>query len=459
MKKLAAVLALAAILASMLGTTAFAAGSASVTITNTTSVQQGKSYTYTISVKITSSMDFIGKIEFSGIFSHDPIYLDFHPSSNSGKTLSSKVTFKIPSGAKIGDTGKITVSGDGDYMDDASKVVEYHVGKSLTAKVIAPVATKPPSATAKPSTATRKPSSVMATARATAAPTPSEWDLAAQSVAALASGGTAAVDVDAAQSSKMPVTLLSALKERQARLSVNLGGYSCTIDGASLGNIPSAESIDLAMTMEKDAALSAACGGADAYQMHFAYAGQLPGKFTYTFKAEGSKPGDTLYLYYYYDQPGVLEGLQTAVVADDGSVSFDIYHCSSYIVSAGVIANAAGSLAGAEAERQAALDARQKAADLEAQLKAAQDGAAQLQSQLDQQSNELRAAQDKAAQLENQPKAAPAAAEAPAGPAPAPGFSVRLSVLVEAVFGAVLLSVFLTMLICRAGLFKRKERE
>jgi hypothetical protein len=430
MKKLCAFLAVAALLTPALGTTALAAGSASVSITGPDKVQQSRSYTYTITLRVSSSFDFIGTASFSGVFSHADVQLEFHSAKaeNRSGSATQKVTFKIPANAELGSTGTITITGDGSYLDGNGNLKGFSLKKkTLTATVIAYVPTP-----------TKK---------------PTEWDLAARSAASMKAGDT--LNVNGAKDPKIPTELLQALKGRQGKLAVDLGNCTCTIDGAALANIPDAESIDLSMTMEKDAELSAAAGGADVYQMHFAHSGQLPGPFTYRFKAGESKPGDTLYLYFYYDQSGVVEGIQTAVVDADGYVTFTIYHCSSYFVAGGVVEGAAGSLSAPAAGPQPAKieptvlpekqggEAQDGLAVMQAQLKAAQDNAGQFDGQLKRLESELKAAQDEAAALK-------AGAEGKV--------SVEPTVLAWTVFGTALLAAFLTMLCCRAGLFKRKQK-
>ena len=151
----------------------------------------------------------------------------------------------------------------------------------------------------------------------------------------------------------VPVSLLRVLKQTQCTLEIDMGGYICTINGRDLSEIPGdIKSVDIGMTMEKDAMLSAACG-ADAYELRFNYHGQLPGLFTFRIKAEGSQPSDTIYVYYFDEEVGAFLGLQTAVVDDEGYVSFGITHCSSYYVSCSMIAGANNdfSASSGEAER------------------------------------------------------------------------------------------------------------
>jgi hypothetical protein len=68
MKKWWVLPVIAVLLFSLAGPTALAAGSASATISGSTKVERGKSYSYTIKVSIKNSTSFVGKITFSGIF-------------------------------------------------------------------------------------------------------------------------------------------------------------------------------------------------------------------------------------------------------------------------------------------------------------------------------------------------------------------------------------------------------
>jgi len=146
--------------------------------------------------------------------------------------------------------------------------------------------------------------------------------------------------VEAPDDTLVPVSLLKTLKQNQSALEIDCGGYFCIIDGAMLADTPNdLETIDIGMTMEKDAALSAAWG-CRAYELRFNYHGDLPGTFTFRIRAQGSRPGDTIYLYYFDDTAGEFEGVHTAVVDDEGYVSLNITHCSSYYITNAIIADA-----------------------------------------------------------------------------------------------------------------------
>ena len=402
--------------------TAFAAGSASATISNYTQIQAGKSYKYAITVKITGSTAFIGKITFSGVFSHDPINIDFFNSSNTSKTITNYVTFK-PTASQIGKTGTISVSGSGSYLDSNGNVKEYSLAKvTRTAKVVAaPAATPTPKPTAKPAV---KP------AAKTAATAPGEWETAAADVAAMPEGGSLIREFK--ENALVPVSLLSLLKEKKGTLTADFGSYSCTIDGGALSGIPASGAVDLSLKMDKDQALSAAAGGRDVYQLHFAEQ-QLPGRFTFKFKADKNKPGDVLYLYYYYDKAGVIEGVESRTVDDNGFVSFPIYHCSGYFVSDAVIPATAG-------------------VDFYAQAEALESAAA-MRSAYEVLSEQLRS------ERERETAASPAVVTPEPAPEATPGaLSVSPAALISALCGAAALSAFLTMMFSRSGPFRKRER-
>ena len=136
----------------------------------------------------------------------------------------------------------------------------------------------------------------------------------------------------------IPPDALAALKDKRGMLTVDFGHYSCTIDGAHIAALPADfGTLDLSVSMIKSAALSQAVGGLDAYQLHFAHSGPLPGRFLYAFLAAAHSPGDTLHLYSYHEASGALEAKMQAVVDASGAVTFAIDHCSGFIVCSEVI--------------------------------------------------------------------------------------------------------------------------
>ena len=164
------------------------------------------------------------------------------------------------------------------------------------------------------------------------------WEAAEEALTGMEAGSLGSIQTP--DDTLVPVSLLQTLQQTQCALAIDMGGYTCTIDGVDLAEIPDDfGSVDIAMTMEKDAALSATCGG-NAYELRFNYHGELPGVFTFRVKAEGSRPGDTIYVYYFDEEAGIFEGLLAATVDDEGYVSFGITHCSSYYIASEMIPGA-----------------------------------------------------------------------------------------------------------------------
>ncbi len=427
MKRFTALLIAALLVVSVFGVSSAFAGAS---IGGSSTIYAGKSYEIKVSVTENASSIGITSISCGGVFSGSPAnaWKDSASGMNEKITASGKISVSVPANANIGDKGTITVNYQVSTFDGTN------VGSFSDSKTKTYTVGKPGSSSDGGSDDTPK---------ATKAPT--EWDIAKQNVQAMEAGGTLAVDIT--KDPKIPSSLLSSLKEKQGVLALNYGGYTCTINGAALANIPEKmDPIDFSVSMEKDEALSSALGGQDAYQLHFAHSGQLPGKFTYTFKAEGHAPGDTLYFYYYYDQSGVIEGIQSAQVDANGFVSFDVYHCSSYFVSATAIQGATGRDFTADAvNAQALQEAQTQIADLQTQLTDAQTANKELQTELD----------SYKAQPSVSPELMAASASAPVGEL----FGIPYASFIAAMLGVALISVLFTMMFCRAGIFKKKKRD
>lgn len=205
-----------------------------------------------------------------------------------------------------------------------------------------------PSITPKNPSATDVPASTTAEAHpsassditATAAPVADsyEWSNVQSLITAMQPEGKCSVNMQG--QTQIPLSVLSALKTQRGVLEIDFGDYSCIINGNDL--FVSAEStsfVDLGMSTYKDESLSEAIGEIDVYQLHFKHHGQMPGRITYKIMATKNQAGDTLYLYYYYDDSKVIQGLQALLVDDDGFVTFDIDHCSVYFLSDTAIGN------------------------------------------------------------------------------------------------------------------------
>lgn len=71
--------------------------------------------------------------------------------------------------------------------------------------------------------------------------------------------------------------------------------------------------------------------GVQALEFNFAHHGNLPGKATISAKIEGIADGNA-YLYYLNEETGKLELVSNKVTIKDGVVTFEIDHCSKYVV-------------------------------------------------------------------------------------------------------------------------------
>jgi hypothetical protein len=140
---------------------------------------------------------------------------------------------------------------------------------------------------------------------------------------------------------EVPQDIFEELQDEKKTLNINFNDFSCVIDGSELGDsLEDFNGLDVGFSMEKDEGLSADFEGKDAFQLHFNHSGALPCPLIYKVKVEGYSPGDELYLYYKYDSSGVIEAKQKVVVNSEGYITFQIYHCSSYVLTDEVIEGA-----------------------------------------------------------------------------------------------------------------------
>ena len=406
MKRFTALLIVMILVVSMTGVMT---ASAACSISGNSSVLAGRSYTYTGKASYKAG-DLVGKIE--GLGQVDTFFDNAKGFVNASLSGRASIRVTIPASAKPGDKFTITLSGQ--YSDMASDGSGNSTSKSFSTSKTITVVDKLP----------ETPKS-----ESTPAP-PTEWEIAHQGMTDMQQG--AAVNLEIKESAKVPAAVLALVQEKQGTLTIDFGGYSCTIDGKNFALPDGMRELDLSMSMEKNEQLSNANGGADVYQLHFAHKGQLPGPVTYRFKAEQNQPGDTLYLYYYYDEAGITEGKQTAVVDADGYVSFTIYHCSSYFVANSPVLGAAGNLdlALVIAEKDMQIST------LEAEISAL---TGQLQQALEAQSQGAETAEQEG---EN---AAPAVSGA------VDGLNLSMLELIGMIIAALLLGVVGTLLISRAG--------
>ena len=436
MKKFLSLLLVTLLMVLLLGIPTTFAGSASASISGPSSVEAGKTYTYTYTLNYSScSNAYINNITVGGVFEKvgggDTLWHETFPENTSG-SKSGTVTVKVSSSAKPGDKGTISVSGDGGYVKD-NDAVTFDIGSSKSATVVdAPDPTATSNPTTKP---TKKPN---ATPRPTDPPT--VWELTANDVAAMAEGGSVAVtDPD---DTLLPIEVLSDLAEKNGTITIDFGTYKCTIDAAAISAIPKdLDELDLGLSMDIDEALSDAADGQDVYQLHFNHEGQFPCPISFTFKAENSSPDDVVYLYYYYGTANVIEGQASAVVDKDGYVTFSIYHCSSYFVSDAVIEGSVNSF-DSDAEIQT----------LTEDLEETQTALHEAQTENDTLKTQLEEAQKEALSKETQDTDVQTTSAAASGP-----LDIALPALIAAGAGIALIAVLLTMAVCHVGIFRKRQ--
>ena len=426
MRKFLPILLVMILVVSMLGiTTAFAGAS----ISGYSEVLAGKTYKYTLKVSANASSIMCTSVSYSGVAngSGEPFYKDSSSGMNESITASSSVSIAIPSSAKPGDTVTITIKGQiGTF--DGTNVGESNFSKSLTVKVVekAPAATRNPNATPKPLEG---------------------WDIVEKAVSDAEKDtlveGVMEGDYD------IPEGLLEKAAENGNTLKIDFGTYTCTIDPAKFADIDGIKKLNLKLDFEKAAGLSEIAGNKDVYQLHFGHVGELPGMLKFTFKATENKPGDVVYLYYYYGEANVIEGKTKAVVDEDGMLTFDIYHCSSYFVTSEVLEGASSNF---DTETQAKLDELTVSfEEKQTELDEANAKIASLEEENTVLGEDLTAAKAEAAEFEDMAEKALAEPETE-------DTEFSLVVLIAAVAAAIMLSILLTMLITRSGLFKRSKK-
>lgn len=391
MRKLSILLFAAIVLISSLSiSAALAASRVDVSIKGPQDVKPGVTYEYTYEITMTDAYELHAKVscDNASISGSKTPYFENEDElfANTNKTITGNISVTIPTEAAHGDKFTIYIKGNYDFSVagiPSGTTPEINYSYPLTVSVPeqptsaptpvpAPVQTSEPTPVPAPATTptpttaptptpeprkTDKPintASPAATVSSTPAPspsaaashssadspkpaeTPAKWNALSAELDRLDKGGTLNISLSEAES--LPASTLKALKAKQATLNIDFGGYSCTIDGAKLGTLSDDSSVcQLAVSLEKDAAISNAADGHDIYQLHFAQTGEMPGRFTYRFAASENEPGDTLYLYCYHALSGVAEYKQSAVVDESGNASFDIYEGLSYFVTASLI--------------------------------------------------------------------------------------------------------------------------
>ena len=429
MKKFLPLLIVVVLLVSVIGITSAFAG---VSISGNSIIQAGKTYKYTIRVSGNAS-SIGGTVSCGGVFSgaNATFWKDSASGENANITASTSITVKVASGAALGEKGTITVSGEGSTFD-GENVGSFNISGSKSATIGVPP--------------TRDPNAPLV-----------GWEIVEVACDEAAVGTPVNVEVPA-KYKKIPESILETLIANKTVLTIDYGTYKCTIDPAKLTDIKGIKSLDLDLSLEKAEGMSEELGGIDLYQLHFGHSGQFPGMITFSFEASENEPGDTVYLYYYYDEANMLEGKAEAVVDDKGIVTFDIYHCSSYVVTGAVVPGAMRNFDNETAdaleaalvtvdETQTALnDSQAEYGDSQTALGESQSRVADLEAELVDAQDDLDDAED---DLDDEKDALKKLGAS----------SVSWVVFIIVLAGALLIGVLLTMLLTKSGLFKRLAKK
>lgn len=393
--------------------------SAGASISGKSEVLAGRTYTYKGTASYTAT-SLICAIRGLGVWKDGD---GGGSDTDSPLTATASIEISIPSDAKPGD--KYTIEFWGNYQAGGNQE-SFKTTKTITVVEQAPTTTKDPNATPRP---------------------PEGWEIVEESMVEAEKG--AVVKSEMKDDYKIPESLLKKAVENENILEIDFGTYRCTIDPAELNDFEGIKSLDLKLDFEKAAGLSEFADGKDVYQLHFGHSGQLPGKLTFTFEATENQPGDIVYLYYFYGEAEIVEGKMSAVVDENGMVTFDIYHCSSYFVTSEVIE---GALSNFDTESAATIEELTTALDeKQTELDAANT---QIETLTTENTTLETAVEDAENEVEDL-KAAQASAEANNKDQG----EYSLVVLIAAVAAGVLLAILLTMLFTKAGLFRRTDEE
>ncbi len=413
MKRFLPILLVMILVVSMIGILDVSAGAS---ISGYSSVLAGRSYTYKGTAKFTAT-SLICAIKGLDVWQDGD-----GGGSDTDKALTATASIKvsIPSSAKPGDT--YTIEFWGKYQSGGEQK-SFSTKKTIT---VVEKQTPDPNATPRP---------------------PEGWDIVKEAVREAEEG--AVVEAVMEDDYKIPESLLKMIIENKNILHVNFGTYTCTIDPAKFTDIDGIKKLNLKLDFEKAAGLSEIAGNKDVYQLHFGHVGELPGMLKFTFKATENKPGDVVYLYYYYGEANVIEGKTKAVVDENGMLTFEIYHCSSYFVTSEVLEGASSNF---DTETQAKLDEINiTLGEKQTELDEANAKIASLEEENTVLGEDLTAAKAEAAEFEDMAEKALAEPETE-------DTEFSLVVLIAAVAAAIMLSILLTMLITRSGLFKRSGK-
>jgi|GEM_PF-6679298 len=286
---------------------------AGVSISGSSNVYPGRTYTYTVKVSATGS-SIMGKATTGGVLGSQSKTWSKDSSSglNQSLTATTKITVTIPKSAAIGSTGKITVSGQGSSYSGGT-VSKFNISGSKTIKVVAPPTPPPPTA----------------------------WELAVREIKKVEEGGSITIEMNPedVKEINVPIEAFQATKEKNIALTVDYGTFLCIINGQDIGEIADGlEDINLGFELQPAERPDDMIVFTPNNTTSFIYAA------TYVLKPNLDIPEDMIYVYRNYKSNGVVEYVNAAKTDDSGNVLVYVFAPGQYIVSAKSIEGTEGNM-------------------------------------------------------------------------------------------------------------------
>lgn len=287
---------------------------AGTSISGSSQVYPGRTYTYTIKVtENATSID--GEAVASGILGNKT--KNFHKDSSSGLneniTATATITVTIPSSAAVGSTGKITVSGQAQKVDsDTHATTLVNISGSKTITIIAP-----------------------------ADPDPTAWELAIKDIKKVEEGTSITFEMnpDDSKEINVPIEVFEAIKEGKVILTIDYGLFACTIDGNLIGEIPAdIADVNVGMTLHETQQGSDMLAFSLNYQSAFFYIAE------YTLEPYVSSEENLVYVYREYKNINLLEYVNVASLDSGGNVTIKAFTPGYYLVSAVSIPGSEGNM-------------------------------------------------------------------------------------------------------------------
>lgn len=288
---------------------------AGVSISGSSQVYPGRTYTYTITVTETGS-SIMGTAKTSGVLGSQTKTWAKDSSTGLNQSLkaTTSITVTIPSSAAIGSTGTITVSGQGSSYDAGTGTVsKFNISGSKTITVVAPPTPPPPTA----------------------------WELAIRDINRVEEGGSFTVEMNPedAKEINVPVEVFQAIKDRSVVLSIDYGSFVCIVDGSTVGEVPSGgEDINIGITLKP------ATRADDMLVFDLNNTAAFFYVAIYQLEPFLALPDGLIYVYRNYENINILEYVNAAGTDENGNVQVKVYVPGNYIVSSASIDGSEGNM-------------------------------------------------------------------------------------------------------------------